>query len=192
MAVRIKLNLFHFLFRLCSFLADKTEGWIVFVKPKLFFGSLLLGWTITSCNSSNNRIPNQPVSNQPTKVVINDKSAVWGGHTMVMPSFPGGERELMKFIQDNLVYPKEALEQGIEGRVICRFLIREDGSIDKVEIQRSLSEETDQEALRIIKSMPQWIPGKQMGENTAVYYTLPILFKKSYEANGKATSNQEL
>jgi len=179
MAVRLKLNLFHFLFRLCSFLADKTGGWKLFVKPKLFLGSLLLGWTIAACNSHNNLIPNQPA-----KEIINNEPVIFCYHVEVMPTFPGGEKKMMEFLQENLIYPKEALEKGIAGRVICRFVIQEDGSVDDVEVIRSLSEETDREVLRIIKSMPKWTPAMQSGKAVPMHYTLPVVFKNQ-TSNGK-------
>ena len=89
-----------------------------------------------------------------------------------MPTFPGGETELMKFIRDNLKYPVIAQENGIQGRVILRF-----GAIDNVTVLRSLDPTCDKEAIRVVKSMPKWIPGKQNGNNVPVYFTLPVVFK---------------
>jgi protein TonB len=93
------------------------------------------------------------------------------------PMFPGGEKELMKWLGDNLKYPVLAIEQGIEGRVVLRFVVGPDGSVSRVEIQRSLEPSCDREAVRVVKNMPKWIPGKKNGEAVYVYYTLPVLYK---------------
>ena len=94
-----------------------------------------------------------------------------------MPTFPGGEAELMKFIRDNLKYPVIAQENGIQGRVILRFVVSKTGTIDNVTVLRSLDPTCDKEAIRVVKSMPKWIPGKQNGNNVPVYFTLPVVFK---------------
>lgn len=95
----------------------------------------------------------------------------------VMAQFPGGEEEMFAFINKNLLYPKLAKENAIEGRVIVRFIIQKDGSIDKIEIIRKLNWGCDEEVLRIIQLMPKWIPGKVNGKPVAMYFTLPIAFK---------------
>jgi Ca-activated chloride channel family protein len=94
-----------------------------------------------------------------------------------MPQFPGGETALMNYIAQNLNYPKTAQDNGIQGKVIVRFSVEKDGSISKVEVVRSLDTACDKEAIRIIKSLPKFIPAKQNGVNVAVWYTLPIIFK---------------
>ena len=94
-----------------------------------------------------------------------------------MPTFPGGEAELMKFIRDNLKYPLTAKKEGIQGRVILRFVVTKTGAIDNITVLRSLDPACDEEAIRLIKSMPRWIPGKQNGNAVPVYYTLPVVFK---------------
>lgn len=94
-----------------------------------------------------------------------------------MPAFPGGNEELMRFISSNLRYPTIAAENGIEGRVIIRFVVGRDGAVSDVQVARGLDASCDREAVRVVKSMPKWIPGKQNGRAVPVYYTLPILFK---------------
>ena len=94
-----------------------------------------------------------------------------------MPQFPGGNGELMKFIGSNLRYPTIAAENGIEGRVIIRFVVGKDGSVSDIKIQRGLDASCDKEAIRVVQSMPKWIAGKQNGRAVPVYFTLPILFK---------------
>ncbi|MBQ2171152.1 MAG: energy transducer TonB [Paludibacteraceae bacterium] len=95
-----------------------------------------------------------------------------------MPSFPGGDAALMKFISDNVRYPAIAQENGIQGRAICQFTVEKDGSISDIQIVRSAGDETlDKEAKRVIKSMPKWSPGKQRGKAVRVSYTIPINFR---------------
>jgi protein TonB len=96
-----------------------------------------------------------------------------------MPQFPGGDNELFKFIAENLKgeTPFGLCYVEIQGRVICRFVVEKDGSIGQVEVVRSLDPPMDKEAVRLIKSMPKWIPGKQNGKVVRVYFTLPINFK---------------
>ena len=94
-----------------------------------------------------------------------------------MPMFPGGDSELMKFIGGNLKYPTIAAENGIEGRVVIRFVVTKEGAISEVQVVRSLDPSCDKEAIRVVKMMPKWVPGKQNGRNVPVYYTLPVLFR---------------
>ncbi len=94
-----------------------------------------------------------------------------------MPQFPGGEGELLSYIGKNLKYPVIAQENGIQGKVIVRFVVTKNGSVDKVEVVRQLDPACDKEAMRVIRSLPKFIPGKQNGVNVSVWYTLPITFK---------------
>lgn len=95
----------------------------------------------------------------------------------VMPSYPGGDKELMKFLSDNLKYPVVDMEQGTQGRVVLRFVVGLDGSITDVKVLRSLSPTTDKEAIRVVKAMPKWIPGRQNGKPVPVFFSLPVRFK---------------
>lgn len=95
----------------------------------------------------------------------------------VMPIFPGGDSQLLKYISENLKYPEVAEQNKTEGLVVVRFVVSELGKVSDVEIIRSVSPECDAEAVRVVRSMPQWTPGKQKGQNVPVYYTLPIRFK---------------
>lgn len=94
-----------------------------------------------------------------------------------MPSFPGGEVEMMKYISQNLKYPKEAQDNGVQGRVTVRFVVSSAGDVTNAEIVRGVDPACDAEALRVIRSMPKWKPGMQNGKVVSVYYTLPILFR---------------
>ena len=95
----------------------------------------------------------------------------------VMPSFPGGDGELMKWLSKNIKYPAIAEENGVQGRVIVRFAVGKDGSIHDPKVLRSVDPSLDKEALRVVKAMPRWIPGKQNGVAVSVYFTLPVTFQ---------------
>jgi TonB family protein len=94
-----------------------------------------------------------------------------------MPQFPGGEKELLNFISTNLVYPGRALRDGIQGKVICRFVVTKTGRVESPEVVRSLDPACDKEAIKVVKSLPRFIPGRQNGVNVSVWYTVPITFK---------------
>lgn len=94
-----------------------------------------------------------------------------------MPSFPGGDAALFKYLNDNIKYPVIAQESGIQGRVICQFVVNRDGSIVDIEVVRSVDKSLDAEAIRVIERMPRWTPGKQRGKTVRVKYTLPVNFR---------------
>ena len=94
-----------------------------------------------------------------------------------MPSFPGGDTELMKFLSTHIKYPVVAEENGIQGRVIATFVVERDGSISDVKVIKSVDPSLDKEAIRVLKSMPKWIPGRQNGSAVRVKYTVPVTFK---------------
>ncbi len=94
-----------------------------------------------------------------------------------MPQFPGGDEALMRFLSRKIKYPVVAQENGIQGKVICGFVVTKTGQIVDVNVLRSLDPSCDKEAIRVIKLLPRWIPGKQNGVNVAVKYTLPLRFK---------------
>ena len=94
------------------------------------------------------------------------------------PSFPGGQQKLMEFIANNIRYTDEMKETGITGRVVVSVVIKKDGSIGEPKIIRSIHPLFDNEALRVISSMPKWRPGSQRGKRVEVTYSIPILFKE--------------
>ena len=94
-----------------------------------------------------------------------------------MPSFPGGDAELMKYLSTHIKYPVVAEENGIQGRVIATFVVERDGSISDVKVIKSVDPSLDKEAIRVLKSMPKWIPGKQNGSAVRVKYTVPVTFR---------------
>ena len=93
-----------------------------------------------------------------------------------MPSFPGGMGELMKFLGQNINYPTLAKESGIQGRVFINFVVEPNGSISNVKVLRGIGGGCDEEAVRVVKSMPKWSPGKQRGKPVRVSYNLPVKF----------------
>ncbi|MDH6356485.1 energy transducer TonB [Parabacteroides sp. PF5-9] len=95
----------------------------------------------------------------------------------VMPQFPGGDQELLKFISRNIKYPKSAQENGIQGRVVASMIIEKDGTVSNIEIVRGVEASLDQEAKRVIEIMPKWTPGTQRGNIVRVKYTVPIMFR---------------
>ena len=93
-----------------------------------------------------------------------------------MPSFPGGLNGLMTFLAQNMVYPVTAQENGVQGRVTVSFVVETDGSITDVKVARSVDPFLDREAMRIVKAMPKWTPGKKDGKPVRVKYTVPMVF----------------
>jgi len=114
-----------------------------------------------------------------TPVIKKDKSKQEKIYDTVdkLPQFPGGEKELLKFIADNLKYPVVAQNNGVQGKVIIRFVVSSTGKVLKSEIVKSLDPLCDKEALRVINSLPHFIPGEVKNKKVAVYYSLPITFK---------------
>lgn len=93
------------------------------------------------------------------------------------PQFPGGEAEMYKWLGSNIVYPPAAAEEGVSGRVVVEFVVGKDGSITNVHVVRQRHPALDKEALRVVKAMPKWIPGRNNGQPVKVTYTLPVTFK---------------
>ena len=94
-----------------------------------------------------------------------------------MPAYPGGEQKLMEFISKGIKYPQIARETGIQGRVFVGFVLEPDGSVSNVKVLRGIGGGCDEEAMRVVKSMPKWKPGKQRGKAVRVSYMLPVNFK---------------
>ena len=184
MSKRIKLHTFRTLFLLFTYLADKTGGWRVFVRPKLLLGSLIMGLGLMSSEQAVAQNPsNKKTSSNKT---LNSKNAaqskktdenVWCYVSEQMPTYPDGDAALMAFISKNLKYPEEAIKKKIEGKVILGFVIDSTGVVKDVSVLRSIEPACDKEAIRVVKLLPRWIPGKQDGKNVNVRYTLPVIFK---------------
>ena len=101
-----------------------------------------------------------------------------------MPSFPGGMEALMQYLAKNMRYPVEAQKNKVQGRVVVGFIVSKDGDIKKAHILRGVDPELDAEAIRVIESMPRWMPGMQRGKAVAVSYTLPVMFRLTEDALG--------
>ncbi|MDR0798765.1 MAG: energy transducer TonB [Dysgonamonadaceae bacterium] len=224
----MKTKSYRLLFRVFSFLSDKTNGFPLFAKYKLLLGTLILGLSATSCTNKKTMqavcyepaLPQdtiepimcyEPAVPQDTQEIVRpavinttiemrevaidsmpviesviscyepipepkpDTIRIYN-HVEQMPQFPGGDRELMKFLSDNINFPAvTCYETGVSGgRVVVRFIVTSEGEIINPEIVRSAHPALDKEAVRVIKIMPRWIPGKQNGKNVDVYYTLPV------------------
>ena len=94
-----------------------------------------------------------------------------------MPMYPGGDGALMGYLRDNIHYPTVAAENGVQGRVVVGFVVERDGSITDVKILRGVDPSLDREAMRVVKSMPKWTPGKQNGSAVRVKYQVPVSFR---------------
>lgn len=103
---------------------------------------------------------------------------IFGEIAETQPSFPGGNSALLQYIQDNVRYPQEALKDNLEGRVGVNFTIERDGSITNVKVVKSVHPILDKEAVRVVESMPKWIPGRRNGESYRVNYHLPITISR--------------
>ena len=184
MSQRIKFTVFHILFRMFAYLADKSGGWHVFVRPKLLVGSLIVGLgltvpkTVQAQNQSENEKKKDFLKDIKDTLKSNEVEELVYCYVMEqMPRYPGGETELLNFVYKNLRYPESAVKNKIQVKVIVRFVVTESGEVDKIQVVRSLQAECDKEAIRVIKLFPKFIPGKQNGKNTKVWYTLPVTFK---------------
>ena len=94
-----------------------------------------------------------------------------------MPEFPGGDRALMDFVKDNIQYPAEAKEKGIKGLLYVNFIVEPDGSLSNIKVLKGVGGGCDEEAIRLVESMPKFKPGMQNGEAVRVSYTIPVIFR---------------
>jgi len=115
------------------------------------------------------------------KPVLQDEKPDSGEEVFIsaekMPEFPGGEREMLRFIGDHISYPLAARETGIQGTVYVNFIIEKDGSVSQVKVLRGIGYGCDEEAMRVISLMPRWSPGMQRTIPVRVSFNMPILFK---------------
>lgn len=113
-------------------------------------------------------------SNAPEKVAADDPEI----YDMVeqRPMFPGGDLAMVEYLQKNIKYPQDAQQNDKQGVVVCQFVITSEGKIGDVKVMRSVYPSLDEEAVRVIKAMPTWTPGKQDGQAVNVRFTLPVRF----------------
>lgn len=95
----------------------------------------------------------------------------------VMPQYPGGQIAMLKYLMENIKYPEQAMKEGIQGRVAVSFIVEKDGSISDVKPVLSVHPLLNKEAVRVVKSMPKWSPGKHNGKPVRVRFNLPVMFK---------------
>lgn len=95
----------------------------------------------------------------------------------VMPQYPGGPIAMLKYLMENIKYPEQAMKEGIQGRITVRFIVEKDGSISDVKPVLSVHPLLNKEAVRVVKSMPKWSPGKHNGKPVRVRFNLPVMFK---------------
>lgn len=133
---------------------------------------------VTSCVAFGQQITEIAiVPDKPEKAIINGKEEQVYELPDVLPEYPGGINGIMSFLSANLVYPPNAAEQGIQGRVLVQFVVDTKGNVSNVEIRESVDPSLDAEALRVVKLLKGWTPGKMKGKPVNVWYTLPISFK---------------
>lgn len=110
-------------------------------------------------------------------VVVDDEQPEVYNVVEVDPKFPGGIEALYKYLAENITYPQQAKDSGIQGRVYVTFVVEKDGSITGAKVLRGIGGGCDEEALRVVNAMPKWTPGKQLGEPVRVQFNLPVVFK---------------
>jgi len=198
MATKIKFSFLKMFFRLFSFLADKTGGWKIFVQPKIMLGTMILGLGVAACGSAGKdnggytsgdtsqvfcyevmpdcyQIGLEPDTitltideNDPNKIyAIVDKKA----------EFPGGDRALLKFIEENLECPIQSMDASVQGRVFVKFVVEKTGEITNIEVVRVVHKSLDEEAVKLVKKMPKWQPAEISNTPVRSYFTLPVNFK---------------
>jgi len=161
-----------------------------FLNPAmLLIPALALSFTINVKASSlkNNQLTGDVQSNSTTPTVTKDTVYSF---VEKMPEFPGGEKEVVKFLSQTMKFPEEAQKKGEHGKVIVQFVISNTGKVENAKILKGVSPDLDNEALRVIGLLPAWIPGEQNGEKVSVYRIIPIMFQNvspedAWEANVK-------
>ena len=122
--------------------------------------------------------PEEEIKVEETKTQVIEEAPKAEIFTVVeeQPGYPGGDEARIKFLQENIKYPEEAKELGVQGKVFVTFVVEVDGSITDVRVLRGIGAGCDEEAIRVVKSMPKWVPGKQRGVPVRVQFNLPIKF----------------
>ena len=177
MAKKIKFSFIKFLYACFSFLADKTGGWKIFVQPKLFLGTALIGILGIGVNSyAQEQSKCYKVAMQPLDTVVVDNDTICT-RPDTKPQFVGGEKALMKWLNDNINYAPHAMcYVSIQGKVFVKFVVEKDGLITNIKVIKAVHPSLDNEAVRLVKSMPNWIPAQHDGKIVSSYFTLPVTF----------------
>mgnify|MGYP002739869203 CR=1 FL=1 len=141
------------------------------MKKQIILSSLLSALLIGNCLDTQAANEARTINDLPSMAEVSQNKRE------VAPEFPGGFNALVEFISKNLKYPKVCQEMKIQGRVVVKFTVKSDGSIDNVRVPKPVDIYLDKEAVRLVKSMPHWTPGTQDGKPVDVEFTLPINFK---------------
>jgi protein TonB len=120
-------------------------------------------------------VTEEPVEVAPPDLPIEEAPPIFD-IVEVMPEFPGGQEAMLKFLSSNIVYPTEMVDAGVQGKVYVEFIVRQDGSITDARVLRGVAGPLDKEAIRVVKTMPKWMPGRQNGKPVDCRYRLPIAF----------------
>lgn len=160
---------------------EKTKGlWWRLLVTLPVLAVMLVANTNATAKEQNEEQPKAEVKNlEDIRIKISQsKDSIYNTDALeVMPEFPGGNEAMVKFIQENVVYPEKAKEKGISGKTYVSFVIEKDGSITDVKVARGFDKSCDDEAVRVVKSMPKWTPGKVKGQPVRVNFTMPFVFK---------------
>ena len=149
-------------------------------KICLLFVAMFCTLVIFAQSDDVNTISNDTVidDDQFTAYIDPERGEILLTPIQVMPEFPGGERAMFQYIQENLKYPKQALQKQIQGRSICQFIVEKDGSISHIQVVRSSGNKSlDRAAIRVIKTMPKWTPGRLQGKIIRTPYVIPVNFR---------------
>ena len=173
-------NFSHLKQRIIMMNKKKTNGaghikYALFAIPAF---ALLLAGNI-SCSSEASKTDDVKEKADVVEVPIDKSTTKDEAFAVVeqMPEFPGGMKELMTFLKDNIQYPKAAQDKKVQGRVIVQFVVEKDGTPTEFNVLRSIDPDLDKEALRVLGEMPKWKPGMQKGQAVRVKYTVPVNFK---------------
>jgi len=133
-----------------------------------------------SLQSQTTEVPPPPPPPPPPHMIDGEPDTSSGKkiYTFVeqQPEFPGGQKAMMTYLSKNIHYPRDARDNGIEGKVFAKFIVTETGNVEKITIIRGVCPSIDSTVLAVLKGMPKWEPGMQSGEPVSVYYTLPVHF----------------
>ena len=151
---------------------QKVKGSVIKVLLTLPVFALLILLN-TQCDNTK---PNEEKKSVPATEVETIQDSIHRV-TEVMPQYPGGPNEMMRYIQENIKYPQSAKDNKIEGRVYVSFVVEKDGSITNAAVMRGIDKECDAEALRVVASMPKWTPGQHKGEVVRTQFTIPVYYK---------------
>ena len=156
-------------------------------RTALFFALSLMASVVVNAQSKDN--PVVVISSESVEHDYGDRVVIYhvqkedSGNNGIfqvveqLPEFPGGMAELMKYLQKNLRYPQICKEQGVQGRVILQFVVNTDSTISNIEVVKSVNPHLDKEALRVVSSMPKWVPGRQYGKPVRSRFILPVTFR---------------